>query len=133
MKYSNIIGLAAGVLLIISCFLPWTFHPDLQEYFTGFYSRENYYGKPGKFFLMLTIPAITFFILPRIWAKRANLMVVGLIVAYAAKNLIVFTSCYNGICPVKQVGIYLMLFSVSIMMVAVVSPAMKLKSKAPQS
>ena len=127
MKYSSIIGILACFLLILSCFLPWTFHPDLQKYFTGFYSEQNIYGKPGKLYVIFAAISIFLFAIPRVWAKRSNWLVATLTVAYTMKTFYSFTSCYSGICPVKQIGIYLLLLSVAIMFVAALLPDLKVK------
>ncbi|NII26522.1 hypothetical protein HB364_15645 [Pseudoflavitalea sp. X16] len=125
MKYSQWIGIAAAVLLVVACFLPWTFHPDLNKSFTGFFSEENNYGKPGKVFIGLAVVATIFFITPRIWAKRWNLLVGALTVAFAIKSFIVFSGCYKGICPAKQAGLWIMLGAAIIMLVMTLVPDMK--------
>jgi hypothetical protein len=127
MRYSSIIGILASILLILSCFLKWTYYPDLEKYFTGFYSEQNIYGKPGKLFVIFAALSIFFFAIPRVWAKRTNWLVTTLAVAYTVKTYVAFTACYSGICPVKQIGIYLVLISVTIMFVAAILPDLKLK------
>lgn len=109
MKYSNYIGIAAAVLLIIACFLPWAYYPDIDKTFTGFFSEHNVYGKPGKFLGVLALVAIVFFLLPKVWAKRANLLLSALLIAFSIKSFILFSSCYQGTCPEKKIGIFLML------------------------
>ena len=128
MRYSTIIGIIASLLVILACFLPWTFHPDLQEYFTGFYSKDNIYGKPGKLFLIFAIISIFLFAVPRVWAKRTNWLITTLAIAYTVKTYFLFTSCYGGICPVKQIGIYILLLSITIMFVAAILPDIKLRN-----
>ena len=127
MKYSSIVGILACFLLILSCFLSWTFHPDLQKYFTGFYSEQNIYGKPGKLFVIFAAISIFLFAMPRVWAKRTNWLIATLTVAYAVKTYFLFTSCYSGICPVKQIGIYLMMLAVAVIFIAALLPDLKLK------
>ncbi len=122
MKYSQWIGLGATLALCIACFFPWTFYPDLNTYFTGFFSYGNIYGRPGKFFLVMGGIAIIFFALNKIWAKRANLLVCALIMAYALRIFFVYTSCYRGICPHKEVGIYIVLIAPIIMLVMAFLP-----------
>ena len=51
MKYSQWIGIAAAIMLVIAGFLPWTYHPDLNKNFTGFFTENNVYGKPGNVFV----------------------------------------------------------------------------------
>jgi hypothetical protein len=127
MRYSNIIGILACLLIMVSCFMPWTFHPDLQKYFTGFYSEQNMYGRPGKLFLIFAIISILLFVIPKVWAKRTNWLIAALTIAYTVKTYFLFTSCYSGICPIKQFGIYLLLASVVVMFLAALLPDMKMK------
>ena len=128
MKYSQWIGIAAIILLLIACFLPWAWYPDIQKEFTGFYSEKNIYGKPGRVFFILAIPAIACFLIPRVWAKRWNLFTGGLITAFAIKSFILFSGCYNGTCPERKEGIWLMLIAAIIILVMVVFPELKLKN-----
>jgi hypothetical protein len=128
MKYSSVIGIAASLLIILACFLPWTFHPDLNKYFTGFYSEENLYGKPGKLFVILACLLIVLFAIPRVWAKRTNWVIATIAVAYTIREYFLFTTCYSGICPVKEMGIYLLLSSVAVVFVMAILPDIKIKS-----
>jgi len=107
MKYSKWIGLAAAIALIVVCFMPWTYHADVQKNFTGFFSEKNAYGKPGKFLIIFSVVSIALVLIPKIWAKRTNLFITGLMLAYAIKTYILYTSCYNAYCPEKKAGIYL--------------------------
>jgi hypothetical protein len=129
MKYFNFVGAAAASILILACFLPWTYYPDLDKTFTGFFSEGNAYGRPGKVFLFLCIPAILFFIIPKIWAKRANMLLGALILAYSIKTYILFTSCYRGDCPGKKLGIYLVLFLPVLIIVATLVSDLKEKTE----
>jgi len=122
MKHSQKIGIAAAVLLVIACFLPWTFHPDLNKTFNGFFSEGDNYGKPGKTFIVLTILAVIFYLVPKVWAKRWNLLITALTVAYAIKSFILFSGCYRGICPEKKMGLWLMLIASVIMIAMAVFP-----------
>jgi hypothetical protein len=126
-KILNIAGLVACVTLIVACFLPWAYYADLQQSFTGFYSYQNQYGKPGKFLSFIGVIAFALMILPKIWAKRANLFVCALCVGYAIKSYILFASCYNAYCPEKRAGIFLMLAATIIMLLASIFPDLKLK------
>lgn len=131
MKYSQWLGVLAAIALVIANFLAWTWYPDIQETFTGFYSKDNIYGKPGKFFIFLSAVAAVFYLLPKVWAKRWNLLTGCIVLAFAIRTFIVYTACYRGICPVKLPGIWIMLASAALMMVAVLFPDMKLKQQEP--
>jgi len=132
MKYSQWIGVALVLILAASSFFTWTWHPDLNKFFTGFFSEKQIYGKPGNVFIFLGIPAVIFFLVPRVWAKRWNFAIAALIVAYAIKTFILYTGCYNGICPVKQPGIWVMLISSLLIMLMAVLPDTKTPASASE-
>ena len=127
MKNSQWIGIAAAVLLIVSCFLPWTFYPDLDKHFTGFFSEENRYGKPGVLFTGFAILGIVFFLIPKVWAKRWNLLVGALTLAWAIRSFILFSGCYKAICPKKEIGLWLMLFASGLILLMSFFPDLRLK------
>lgn len=128
MKYSQLAGVIAAVLLMFSGLMNWAWFPDLKEYFTGFYTYNNNYGKPGRVFIVLGAVAIIFYLVPRIWAKRVNMFVCVLILAYAIKTFILYSGCYRGICPEKQAGLWIMLFLSAFMFAASLLPDLKIKS-----
>lgn len=125
-KYLHWIGMAACLMLVVSCFLPWVYYADLNQTFTGFYSYNNEYGKPGKFFLIFGSLALMCMLLPKVWAKRANLFICALTVAYAIKTFILFSSCYNNYCPQKLFAIYLMVGSTLVMLLSSFFPNLKI-------
>jgi hypothetical protein len=132
MKFSQWIGIAAAIALIISGFMNWTWYSDIQKFFTGFYSENNSYGKPGKIFIYFASVAIIFFAIPRIWAKRWNVLVCTIILAFAIRTFILYTACYRGICPEKQTGIWLMIGSAALVFLCALLPDLKLKYKLPE-
>ena len=132
MKFSQWIGIVAAIVLIISGFMNWTWYPDIHKYFTGFVSENNIYGKPGKIFIYFSSVAILFFVIPRVWAKRWNVFICTLIVAFAIRTFILYTSCYSGVCPVKQPGIWIMIASAAVILLCALLPDLKLKDKSPE-
>ncbi|HEV3250761.1 MAG TPA: hypothetical protein VGZ71_07400 [Puia sp.] len=129
MKYINWIGIAAAIVLIIACFLPWTYYPDLDKTFTGFFTEKNVYGKPGKVLLVLAGTAIFLFSVPRQWAKRINIFFGAMTVAYTIKTYILFTACYRGFCPEKKVGIFLLLITSLVLLIASLLPEIRLREE----
>lgn len=115
--------------------MPWAYFADThivsesERTFTGFYSYGNNYGKPGLLLTAIAIIALIFILLPRIWAKRANLFVCALGVGYAIKSYVLFTSCYNAYCPEKRAGVYLMLSATILMLIASALPKFQLEDK----
>lgn len=133
MKHSQWIGIVALAALICSCFLPWAYYPDLNKTFTGFFSENNIYGKPGKVFIALASLGIVFFLVKRVWAKRLNFFVCAVIVAYAFRTFIIFSGCYRGICPEKKGGIWVMLVAALLSLAMAMAPDIKFISKKPES
>lgn len=125
-KILHWLGIAACIALIVSCFMPWAYFADLNQTFNGFYSYQNEYGKPGKFLVGMGTIALVFILLPKVWAKRANLFVCSLLLAYAIKTYILYGSCYNNYCPEKLFWVYIMLFMPFIILMAAVFPNVKM-------
>lgn len=128
MKYSQLLGIVSSLAMGIACFMPWTFYPDLKTYFTGFFSEQNIYGKPGKFIIAMSLIALLLFALDKVWAKRVNWLVCGLLAAFAFRTYTVYTSCYSGICPVKQPAVYIILLAPVVMLIAAFMPKMTVKN-----
>ncbi|HUS02793.1 MAG TPA: hypothetical protein VMY77_13740 [Chitinophagaceae bacterium] len=127
LKIIKWLGLAACAVLIIACFLPWTYHADIDKTFTGLFSEKNAYGKPGKFLSFYAVLSATFILLQKVWAKRVHLFLAALALGYAVKTYILFTSCYNAYCPDKKFGIYLMMGCCIVILVAAIFPDLKLR------
>lgn len=117
MKYAAATGIVAALLLIFFCFLPWAYYPDLQENFTGFYSSHNHYGRPGKTFSFLAVVSIILFLIQKIWARWANQLVGVLLLAYAIKTWVLFSSCYNTICPQVKFALPAVLVSAVVILI----------------
>lgn len=111
MKYYKLTGFAACALLIISCFLPWAYYADLHKSFNGFFSEQNIYGKPGIVFVFIAICSAILIYLDKLWAKRTLIFFVALNIGYLIKTYSLFTTCYSTICPQKEYGLYLLIFS----------------------
>jgi hypothetical protein len=128
-RYSKWISLFAFVLLLVACFLPWTYHADVNQDFTGFYSAKNMYGKPAKLLLVFAgITTLCAFV-PVLWMKRTALLVGGLNVAYGIKNFLLFGSCYLGYCPEKKIGLFVMLIATIMIFLMSFFPDGKVKVK----
>lgn len=129
-KLLHWLGLVACIGLVISCFLPWVYFGDINQQFNGFYSYQNYYGKPGKFLVIMAVFSFVLFLLSKVWAKRTNLFVCALLVAYSIKSFILFSSCYNNYCPQKMIGLYIMIGCAFLMLISSVFPDLRLKNEA---
>jgi hypothetical protein len=129
MKYSQWIGIAAALLLAFACLMPWAYFPDLGKEFTGFFSEQNRYGRPGKFLTFFSAIMILLFVIPRVWAKRTNMIVAGITLAFVIRAYILYTGCYGGICPEKRAGIFLLLLASILTVVAALLPDLPVKQE----
>jgi hypothetical protein len=124
LKYAPYAGISAALLLILFCFFPWAYYPDLQQNFTGFYSIQNNYGRPGIAFVFLSAISIILFGIARLWSRRVNQFVAVLIFAFALKTYSLFAACYKGICPQVKAGLVgVLVFSFIILISSLLSKA----------
>lgn len=122
----HIIGLAACLLIIAVCFLPWTHYPAMNETFTGYYVKRFpggiYYGRAGR---IITIIAGLIFLLmwvPKMWAKKTNLFLAALLVAFSIRTYFLFTTAVIPGEVVKKAGIYLIIPLSVIILISSVFP-----------
>lgn len=135
MNWQKWLGIAACICIIGSCFMHWAYYPDIHKYFTGFNSQVlykekliHYYGRPGYILIFFAVLSLAFHLIPKIWAKKINLLVAALCTAFAIKNYFTFTSAYTGIIPEKEIGIFLMLTSSIMNLIAVIFFRMRSKN-----
>jgi len=119
-------GLATAVLLIISCFLTWVVIVSKNIIVTGVNAAGTNFGKPGYFNLLMTLFFLAFTLIPKIWAKRINLLVTAMNLAWAVRNYFIITACRAGECPEKHTGIFLLLFASFLMLVSSLFPDLEL-------
>jgi len=129
MKYIKWIGIFGVVLLIGSCFIPWVIISSKNIIVSGIDATGTNFGKPGYFHFFFSFFFIVLHLIPRIWAKRWNLMVVAFNMAWAIRNYFVISMCREGDCPEKQTGLYLMLAASVIILLAALFPDIKLKEE----
>ncbi len=76
----------------------------------------------------MTSIVFIFFIIPKIWAKRINFFVSGLLFAYCIRTYIIFTgSLFEGEVETKT-GMYLVLTLSFLLLVCSVFPKIDIKS-----
>ena len=126
MKYYKVIGFLASLGLVVSCLLPWAYYPDLQKSFTGFFSEQNIYGKPGIAFTFFAVFSLVLIFINKLWAKRTLIFVAALNTGYLLKTYVIFTACYKGYCPEKEYGLYCLVISSVLLLLVSFFPDMKL-------
>ena len=126
------IGIVAAITLIISCFMTWVVVQSKNITVSGVDATGTNFGKPGYFHLIMVAFFLVFSLLPRAWAKRANLLVAALNMAWAIRNYFLVTTCRGGDCPEKHIAIYLILLTSLLMLAASMFPDLKQTQKGRQ-
>ncbi len=131
MRYMKWLGLLAVVILIVAAFIPWIFIESKNIIVTGVDSTGTNFGKPAYLHLLLSVFFIACTIIPRLWAKRVNLLIVAMNLAWAIRNYFVLSTCFAGECPERRIGIFLTAIASFIMLLSALFPDMKLEEKKP--
>jgi hypothetical protein len=131
MRYSNYIGIAAGILMILAATFTWIFIPSINTIYTGFGSDTtfNKFGKPAMMNVILLVLATIFFLVPKLWAKRANPFVGAINFAWALRNLLLLSTCQGGVCPEPKIWLYVYFGASIVVLVMAVLPDMKIVEK----
>lgn len=129
MKYSQQIGIAAALALIGLCFFPWTIILSKNLTISGFVAEGTSFGRPGLFHVFFCSAAIIFFAVPRIWAKRTNVFIGAINLAWAIRNYVLVSSCMFGECPEKQPALYGILACGIIIQIMVLFPRLPVNNK----
>lgn len=127
MQFMKWVGVIAVLLLILSCFIPWVYIASGQITISGVESTGTNFGKPGYFHFLMAPLFLFFHLVPKVWAKRWNLLIVALNLAWAVRNFFIISACQGGECPEKKAGIYLVVLASVLMLVSALFPAIKLK------
>ena len=129
MRYMKWIGLLAVILLVVSCFLPWVIITSQNITVSGVDSTGTNFGKPGYAHFVLGFFFIVFHLIPKLWAKRVNLLIVALNIAWAVRNYFIISTCREGDCPEKQIGLWLVLGASAPILIAALFPDIELKEE----
>ena len=122
MKHSQLIGIIAVLALVGICFLPWSYIPSKNIVITGFHSEGTQFGKPGYLNIILSSVCLLFFALPKIWAKRTNVFIAAINLAWAVRNYFLLSSCLLGECPEVKPGLYLLIIATIIIQAMALLP-----------
>jgi hypothetical protein len=128
MRWIKWIGFMAAVLLAASCFTPWVIIESKNITVSGVDATGTNFGKPGYFHFIMTALFIICLMIPRVWAKRSNLLICAFNIAWAVRNFIIISACRMGECPEKKSGLYVTLFASVVMLLCSFFPDIKLKS-----
>ena len=125
-RYMKWTGVLAAVLLVISCFTPWVNIVSQKIVVSGIDTTGTNYGKPAYLHFVLSAFFLALTFIQRVWAKRFNLLVTAINLAWAARNYFVLTICAAGECPVSQTGLWLMMIASVLMLLSSFFPDIEL-------
>lgn len=106
MKHSQTIGVILCLALFFFSTQPLVFIESQQWIITGWKTANSNFGQPGKFFAYIGGMSLILFILPFLWAKRFNMIMGALLVAWSFRNFLILSTCQMGECPQKQWALY---------------------------
>ena len=122
-------GILAVLLQVAAAFLPWVYIESKELALTGLDTTGTNYGKPSYLHILFAAFFLLFTLIPRLWAKRVNLLVVALNLAWALRNFFMVSSCQGGECPVKKAGLFLSLLASVLMLLSALFPDMRLPAE----
>lgn len=127
------LGLLSAVLLVLSCFLPWTTYNSVNLTFNGFnverFVTGNFYGKAGYPIVVLTAVIVLLFIIRKLWAKRVAVFISAFLLAYIIRTYIIFTSGLVEGDVDTHFGMYLLMASSILLLISSLFPYMPMQEK----
>lgn len=125
-KYFKWIGIAAAAAMLAAAFMPWVVIESRNMTLTGVDTSGTNFGKPAYVHLVFTGFFLLFHLLPKLMAKRFNIVVVALNLAWAVRNYFIIAACQGGECPVRMAGLYLAVACSVLMLLAALFPDMEI-------
>ncbi len=134
MKYSQLIGIIASLVMIGICFLPWIEVTSLHLVLSGWNGKVNdelSFGNQGLSYSFLGVLMVILFLIPAIWAKRTNIFIAVLNLGWTIKNYLIFSMCRSGECPVIKPALYLLLFLALVIQIMTFLPKIEIEEESP--
>lgn len=128
MKYSQTTGIIAALCLMVICFLPWSYIPSHQITVTGFHAAGTDFGKPGLFNFAMSFAMLVMFAIPAVWAKRTNVFLGALNLAWAFRNYLLLSACLMGECPERKPALFMLLGLSIIIQLMTLLPKLEVKN-----
>ena len=128
-KNIHYLAIVATLAIIATCFIPWVHYNNINVTFNGYnvkkFATGVYYGRAGIIITIFAAISLLFTLLPSIVAKRVNMFLCALLVAYTLRTYVIFTgSLFDGEVT-KLAGIYLIVFLSFVMVICSVFPYLK--------
>ena len=128
-KILHYLAIVATLAIIATCFIPWVHYNNIDVTFNGYnvkkFATGVYYGRAGIIITIFAVISLLFTLMPSIVAKRVNMFLCALLVAYTLRTYVIFTgSLFDGEVT-KLAGIYLIVFLSFVMVICSVFPYLK--------
>ncbi|HEY9364269.1 MAG TPA: hypothetical protein VIQ00_13465 [Chitinophagaceae bacterium] len=127
MRVMKWVGYLFVLVLIYAAFLPWATIESKQLTITGMNTTGTNWGVPANLHFVFIGIYVIFSLLPFISVKRMNILITVINLAWAMRNFIMLARCEGGECPVRRIGLYLILLSSIIIFITTLFPDIKLK------
>jgi len=127
MKNSKWVGIAGVMLLFVAAYQPWVTIISKGITITGMNTAGTNFGKPALMNLIVSLISAIFFLYSSVMAKRVNLFLCAFNIAWSIRNYVVVSMCRGGECPDRKFGLYLLMISAAIIMLASLFPDIKIK------
>jgi hypothetical protein len=112
------LSLLVIAVLIAACFLPWMTVEARDITISGIDTTGTTFGKPAYFHFFWVGLYLLFLLLNKIWSRRVAMGVAAFNFAWAVRNFLIIPACQMGECPVRKVGLYLLLLSSFVLLFA---------------
>lgn len=129
MKYSKWVGIFGVVLLYIAAYQPWITVVSKNITITGMNTAGTNFGKPALMNLIVSGISAVFLLYSSVMAKRANIFFCAFNIAWGIRNYVLISMCRGGECPERKFGLYLLMLSAVIIMLASLFPDIKIKAE----
>lgn len=114
----------AVIALVSACFFPWVLIESKNIIVTGVNSEGTNFGKPGYFHFVMAGIYLLLHFTSRVWAKRLNILIAVLNVAWAVRNYFLISACHGGECPEKKIALFVVVGASLLMMISSLFPKM---------
>lgn len=91
--------------------MPWMKLDEPAIMVSGVDTKGTNFGKPAYLHFILVAGVLVCTFIPKLGAKRANILFSALNLAWAFRNFGLITRCEGGVCPEKLAGIYIILIT----------------------
>lgn len=136
MKYKKVLhytAIISCIALIATCFIPWVHYNNIDVTFNGYnvkqFATGVNYGRAGIIITILVSISLLFTLMQSVVAKRVNMFLCALLVAYTLRTYVIFTgSLFDGEVT-KLAGIYLIVILSFVLVFCSVFPSLKSEEK----